>query len=102
VRGELGWWRLRTRRHFLMLKYWLGILVMGESRLVKTVYNQSKKEYVFRHKSNWVKDIYKLVQKYGVENLWRDESLVWNIPVQEKSVDAVKKYWTKSLFEKVA
>ena len=46
VRGELGWWKLSTRRNFLMLKYWVGVLLMSESRLVKKVYNQSRKEYI--------------------------------------------------------
>ena len=46
VRGELGWWKLSTRREFLMLKYWIGLLLMNEERLVKAVYKQSKRVYI--------------------------------------------------------
>ena len=45
VRGELGWWKLSTRRYYLMLKYWIGLVFMNDTRLVKRVYNQSKLEY---------------------------------------------------------
>jgi len=74
---------------------------MEESRLVKKVYIQSKKEYIFRHKVNWCKNMHKIVQKYGFEELWRDEDLVWNIPREDKSKEAVKKYWGNISFEKV-
>jgi len=77
VRGDLGWWKLSTRRHFLALKYWIRVLLMSDSRLVKRVYRQSKKEYIFRNRGNWAKYIHKLVQKYAVEELWSDESKVW-------------------------
>ena len=37
VLGELGWWRLRTRREFCGLKYWFRLLQMNNNRLVKTI-----------------------------------------------------------------
>src|SRR5271168_2709521 len=69
VRGELGWWSLSTRREFLMLKYWLGILLMKEERLVRAVYNQSKRENIYRRRRKWVKKIHFLVCKYSLDYL---------------------------------
>ena len=45
VLGELGWWKLRTRREYCKLIYWIRILLMNENRLVKNVYHTSKREY---------------------------------------------------------
>ena len=35
VLGELGWWRLQTRRDYCKLKYWVRILMMSQTRLVR-------------------------------------------------------------------
>ena len=42
VLGELGWWRLQTRREFLKLKYWFKVCLMEDSRLVRQVYLASR------------------------------------------------------------
>ncbi len=76
VRGELGWWKLQTRREYAKLKYWIGILLMEETRLVKQVYNHSRIKFVTQRKNNWVKIIYQLIQKYGLQTLWNDEQVV--------------------------
>ena len=52
-----------------MLKYWIRVLLMEESRLVKRIYNHSRKEYLFRHRNNWVKKVHNLVQKYDLMDL---------------------------------
>ncbi len=43
VMGELGWWRLKGRRDLLRLKFWGRVGEMEESRLVKQVYEESRK-----------------------------------------------------------
>ena len=43
VLGELGWWKLRTRREFCKLKYWIRVLLMNENRLVRMYIRQVKK-----------------------------------------------------------
>jgi len=101
VRGELGWWKLSTRRNFLALKYWVGILVMEESRLVKRVYQQSKKECVMKNRSNWVKTVYTLVQKYNLLELWKNEAAIWEIASEDRSVEGVKRFWGKQIRQKV-
>jgi hypothetical protein len=42
VRGELGWERQRTRMDEMRLRYWGKITRMGEDRIVKIVYNNSR------------------------------------------------------------
>jgi hypothetical protein len=104
VLGELGWWRMRTSREFIMLKYWIKIILMEESRLVKQVYRHSRKmsvqKILFKQKDeSWVRDIYELVKKYGLYELWRDEDVVRN-PVEFKEAKTEKNlmnYWKRKL-----
>ena len=98
VRGELGLWKLSTRRYYLMLKYWIGLLFLGETRLVKRVYKQSRLEYTNKNKSNWVKVIHGLAGKYGLMEIWNDEESVNNV-IFGRSVEARKKFWLKKVFE---
>ena len=74
VLGELGWWRMKTRREYMKMKYWINILLMQETRLVKKVYNHSKQEYLTKKKRNWVRTIHQLVVKYDLHDIWRDET----------------------------
>src|SRR6185436_15448010 len=53
VLGELGWWRLKTRREYCKLKYWLRLLMMNNNRLVKKVYQTSKEQYLKDGTNNW-------------------------------------------------
>jgi len=101
VRGELGWWKLSTRRNFLMLKFWIRVLLMEDSRLVKRIYNISRIEYIFRNRTNWVKNLHRLVQKYNLVDLWVQESRVWLIDQEDLSVEGVKKFWFRTIYKKV-
>ena len=69
VLGELGWWKLKTRREYIKLRYWINILLMDESRLVKAVYNHSKHLFITRKKNNLAKIIYQLTNKYNLQEL---------------------------------
>jgi len=91
--GELGWWRMKTRREFIKLKYWIHIILMNESRLVKQIYNQSKKEYLDYESKNWTANIHRLVVKYNLEYLWNNEESVINKEV--KDIQGYKKYWKR-------
>mgnify|MGYP007051749178 CR=1 FL=1 len=76
VMSELGWWSLETRRELAKLNYWINILVMPETRLVKQVYNHSRTRFVTRGTNNWTKVISYLVKKYGLQAIWNDEQIV--------------------------
>jgi len=71
---------------------------MKEERLVRAVYNQSKREYIYRRRRNWVKKIHFLACKYGLDYLWTSENKVWDIPMEDRSAAGVKKFWVKEIF----
>jgi len=104
VIGELGWWRLKTRREYIKLKYWIHILLLDDTRLVKKVYNLSKQQYVAQNTDNWCKHIHKLAFKYNIGNFWSDETLIkQHIPTVEgdPSPMQLKRYWIKRLYDNV-
>lgn len=104
VLGELGWWRLKTRREFLKLKYWIRLSLMDEARLVRQVYLASKDKYLTRRRTNWCSEIHKLVVKYGLQDIWLNEDLIkhpMSLDANQRTVPRVKKYWEGVLFEKV-
>src|SRR4051812_19767259 len=96
VLGELGWWKLRTRRDFLKLKYWIKICLMGDTRLVRRVYLLSRSTFQNRHKSTWCSEVYKLAVTYGLVEEWRNEDLIRHPrllnPVYH-TLPSLKKYW---------
>ena len=85
MRGELGWWRMVTRRDYKKLSYWINILLMEDTRLVKKVYRYSKDQYLRKHKNNWTKTIHKLSKKFLLTDLWENESNVYNTPQEDQS-----------------
>ena len=96
VLGELGWWRLKTRREFLKLKYWIRLSLMDEARLVRQVYLASKDKYLTRRTTNWWSEIHKLVIKYGLQDIWLNENLIKHpviLDPNQRTVPKVKKYW---------
>lgn len=104
VLGELGWWRLKTRREYLKLKYWIRLSLMDEARLVRKVYLASKDKYLTRRTTNWCSEIHKLVIKYGLQDIWLNENLIKHpvsLDPNQRTVPKVKKYWEGVLFEKV-
>lgn len=92
VLGELGWWELSTRRDLLQLKYWLSILLMEETRLVKQVYNHSKAEFLRNGQGNWVKIIYQLVCKYDLEPIWDSEE-DFRVGQENKTDKEIRQVW---------
>jgi hypothetical protein len=80
---------------------------MDEERLVKRVYNQSRIEYTRRNKSNWIKTVHKLVQKYGLLELWNDEvgcrrgrSSVWLKKIFENIQKVEEQEWRNEIMIK--
>jgi hypothetical protein len=51
---------------------------------------------ITKNKSNWVKKIHKLAQKYNLVELWNNEAKIEGIN-EEKG----KKYWVKMIFENI-
>ncbi len=99
VLGELGWWRLQTRRDFCKLKYWIRILTMDDSRLVKQVYRQSKEQYLNEGTRNWCYNIHRLVARYNLDELWDEERNVLYPPQGDNT--QLYKSWVFVLYRRI-
>ena len=101
ARGELGWWKLETRRDYLKLKFWIKILFMEETRLVKQVYKASKQMYLSNGKKNWAAGIHKLTRKYNFVEVWDDESMVFEVQQDDPSAEGKMIVWYKMLYNSI-
>jgi hypothetical protein len=101
VRGELGWWKLSTRREYIKLRYWVSILLMDDTRLVKAVYDHSKQEYTSKNRNNWVKIVHQIVEKYGLNEIWDNEVAIRNEHNRHMTVEGIKKYWMRIIYKKI-
>jgi hypothetical protein len=104
VLGELGWWRLQTRREFLKLKYWFKVCLMEDSRLVRQVYLASREVFMNQRVHNWCYEVYELLKKYGLVDLWENEHSI-RYPVGmdavTRTLPRVKQYWEARLVKQV-
>jgi hypothetical protein len=99
VLGELGWWRLSTRRDYCKIKYWIKILLMPSSRLVKKMYQISKANYLNKGLNNWCKVIHRLAIRYGLEDIWKNEALIRQpLDLQESNL---QKRWNNIIYKKI-
>ena len=104
VLGELGLWTLKTRREFLMLKYWIKLSIIEDTRLTRQVFKLSKEEFTRRRRRNWCSKIYKLIVKYELHELWVNERLIRHpieLGVEDHTIPVLKKFWTKKLITQV-
>jgi hypothetical protein len=93
VLGELGWWRLETRREFIKLKYWIKLSTMDDSRLVRQVYQLSREAYEKKRKNNWCREIHLLLTKYDLLEYWEDETKLRNPGIDYGSTKKLREYW---------
>jgi hypothetical protein len=77
VLGELGWWKLETRRDLIRLKYWNKILNMNNNRMTKKIYNENRRTHELSGEKNWSSYTHTLLSKYNLESYWKD-----NLPIQ--------------------
>ena len=98
ILGELGWWTMQTRREYIMLKYWINIVLMADTRLVKKIYHCSKQKYLLNpisQKNSLTAQFHVLIKKYHLDLLWLDEKRILN-PERQQGQDQpfdVRKYW---------
>lgn len=73
VRQELGLESLQLRRHKMILKYWLRIGVMPNSRLVARVVRERYAQLAAGGKNHsWCGSVLKLLDQYHFGHEWRD------------------------------
>ncbi len=80
------------------MKYWIKILLMNNTRLVKNIYNTSKQRYWIDGTNNWCRSIHILAKKYNLLTLWNDESKIYQY--QGDAVQLRQK-WTSIIYEKI-
>ena len=102
ILGELGWWTMQTRREYIMLKYWINIVLMADTRLVKKIYHCSKQKYLLNpisQKNSLTAQFHVLIKKYHLDLLWLDEKRILN-PERQQGQDQpfdVRNYWKEQL-----
>ena len=101
VRGELGLWTMKGRRDFIKLRYWIHLLLLAETRLVKEVYRMSKENFLKMKSKNWASGIYNLVRKYNLTRLWEDEGAVYDAPAGCNTVPRIRKFWRNFIFRRI-
>jgi len=74
VRGELGWWSLKARRDFALLRWWGKIVRMDHSRLTYCVYRFRKANMGVKH-SSWCGDVKALLQDLNLTEVWDTEEI---------------------------
>jgi hypothetical protein len=78
IQGDLGLWSLQGRRDFKKLMYWMKVMLMEDTRLVKQVYQVSKAVCLTK-RTNWASTIRKILGKYELKYLWKEESRLLNL-----------------------
>jgi len=74
VRGEMGWWTLKSRRDLRRLKFWGRIVRMDEGSLVKQVYRHFKVSTALRRNS-WSFYTKRLLVELNLGHLWVSEEV---------------------------
>jgi hypothetical protein len=106
MRGDLGWWRLQSRRDQRRLLYWGNLVRMENDRLTKIVYLQRKKEYVDDPDTdNWCHITMQLLKNLGLINYWKVVShfpskKFWKKLVIAKIMENEQKIWSKEVDSK--
>jgi hypothetical protein len=77
VIGELGLMSLYGRRNYKKLVYWMHIITLPESRLLKHVYLASKSQSGKKH--NWYRRVGQIFTLYGLNDIWVDNQKVYNL-----------------------
>jgi hypothetical protein len=71
---------------------------MNDNKLTKNVYLTSKEEYLKNNQNNWCQTIHKLVIKYNLQELWRDERKIFILPA---GANNLLKGWYNFVYKKV-
>jgi hypothetical protein len=106
VLGELGWWTLKGRRDLLRLKYYGKIVRMGEDRLVKQVYAESRKRLEEGKQSKWCADTKAILHNMGMGEAWTkqqwttEEHKQWNSLVWKAVNQKEEQQWKEHMMQK--
>ena len=101
VRGELGLWRLRTRRHYLRLRFFGKLVAMPNDRLVKRVFAISRL-YAYQHGFvNWSFATRSILQQYGLgADFHKTQLSDWHERLTKAMEEKESEEWMEEVKEK--
>jgi hypothetical protein len=78
---------------------------MDDSRLCKQVYKESKQLHLRKKRGNWASTIKKILKKYNLLELWRDENKLLNLDGkgnrEAKTVLDHRRFWRGFIHKKI-
>lgn len=101
ILGELGLWRLKARRDLKKILYYFHLISLPEDRILKQAFRMSKNNP--SNKSNFCSIIYKLLNKYQLLHVWKNESKIFNLDNrnnnESKNMNDHKRFWKNYLWK---
>jgi hypothetical protein len=105
VRGELGWWTMKARRHELQLRFLHRLLHMSDDRITKQIFIQSKQlakqsiiDKRMKYSSNdlWYEKIKMIMKQY---NIYEEEMYLsdWKQIIKQKIHSFEEKQWLTNM-----
>jgi hypothetical protein len=98
VLGELGWWKMKTRRDMIRLRYWRKLLNMGKERLPRIVYEGELR----KGGKNWVSHTEDLLRELKLEEYWEKQEVKesereWNVMLRIKLHTREEREWREKV-----
>ena len=103
VLGELGWWRMKTRRDMLRLRYWRRVINMKREKLPRRVYEWELRRRKGRR--SWTMYTKKLLLELGLGGYWREQAVKesrgeWGELISKKIHEREQKEWWRTVLER--
>ena len=71
IYGELGRINFATHRYISIIRYWLKIVTLTDTKYVKCIYSMLLQDIRQNHnKSNWASSVRDLLSRHGFYNIW--------------------------------
>src|ERR1700761_6868502 len=92
------------KKRFKKIFYWVKVMLLEDTRMVKQVYLVSK-HLCHSKKTIWAGVLKKILDKYNLKHLWKDESLLFNLDGRgnneaknsQEHVNFIRKYITSKI-----
>ena len=100
VLGELGWWKLKSRRDMLRLRYWRRLIKMQQDKLPKRVYEWELRSR--KGKRSWTMYTKKLLLELGLEDYWKEQKVKetreeWGDLISKKIQEREQREWLRTI-----
>ena len=100
VLGELGWWKLKSRRDMLRLRYWRRLINMKQEKLPKRVYEWELRRW--KGKRSWIRHTKKLLIGLGLQDYWKEQKVKetreeWGVLISKKIQEREQREWLRTI-----